>query len=120
MRYTALLLIALSGACEEFQGPNTQWIATAVSPTTLRAGDTFTASATATFGNCREGGQISVSYEGQGAVTMSGGLFQWRFMALLGQTVVQFDAKCRPEPGVWGESPFAQAPTRHAYITVAP
>lgn len=66
-----------------------------VSPTTVRAGDQFTATAAAAFGDCDSPGIISVDYadsaywQASSALTVS-------FTAVLNQTVVVFGAECDP------------------------
>ncbi len=128
MRYAAVLLIALSGACKldpfpkgfdpfvipkPSSGSHIELTAVTVSPTAVRAGSPFVASASATVGNC-DLVDIVVIYGGQ-LVIQPGAAFQSSFTAILDQTVVDFHAYCVTPSG----GPIV-TPDQYIDITVAP
>lgn len=101
MRYAVVLLVALSGACKfdlptgfnpfKFSGP--QLTTATVSPTVVRAGSRFVASASAVFSNCSSPEGILTGYADQ-SVAQDGTTFSWSFTAVLGQEVVTFYPHC--------------------------
>lgn len=103
MRYAAMLLIALSGACDplkgfnSFGGPRLVWNTVTVSPTVIRAGSQFIASASVTYSNC-ETPVIVVNYAGQTG-SQQATAFGMFLTAVLGQTTVTFEAVCVPGGG---------------------
>lgn len=128
MRYAAVLLIALSSACKlDPLGRSGPWVApkpsngshielttVAVSPTAVRAGSQFVASASATFGGCAGTPSIVVIYGGRLEI-QNGTAFQSSFTALLTQTVVDFHAFCVTPSG----GPVV-TPNQYIYISVTP
>ena len=100
MRYVAVLLVALSGACKvvDLSGlgghaPHIELTSAAVSPTTVRAGSQFAVSASATYGDCAP--MLVASYaNGTQVVSWPGSQLQGSLTAVLGQTAVSFDATC--------------------------
>ncbi len=96
MRYAAVLLVALIGACNfsPFGGDYAKLTDVKVSPTALRAGDQFVASANVVFQGSCAAATTTVTYEPIGSAVSTGTAVSQTFTAALNGTLVRFAAYC--------------------------
>ncbi len=98
MRYTALLLLAASGACDIKPFANAlpahiAFISASVSDTTVSAGGQFVTTARVRYDNCNYP-VIDVTYAGRRVEQTGRDALQAPFTAVLGDTAVYFLAYC--------------------------
>lgn len=111
MRYVVLLLVVGVGACSDplglnalNVGPHSELTNVKVSPTVVRAGDRFVASASVTLhGDCTDP-NVTVYYATV-SVYSAGTTVAQSFTAIQGDTLLEFSSNCTPNSLFGGSSP---------------